>query len=329
MKDVHIEVLKSIQKKQIAFLGYLSKFHAQQLTFSDHFPPINGRIGYQRPADLKRAKAFAKYLSDNPTGFITPILLNAREAIDFIPHNESGFGTLRLPQKAFLSIIDGQHRVLGLMEDKSMDLPIPFMLFQNLDLEAEQQLFITINREQKKVNMSHVWFNDRKKDELSQLVVKLESEPNSPWFQKVNLNGARGAKRAVSLDSLRSSLTELFQSGEIKVLSFNQKYEIATGFWKVVSAVWPEAWQATKNSLLKKSIGTLALSKLGGFLVVECLDRKTKALDLVKLKSLLSRAEHINWMSNGEFNGISGRKGADVVKNKLDEIIFSKSEIHS
>jgi len=124
-------------------------------------------------------------------------------------------------------------------------------------------------------------------------------------------------------------LIELFQSGEIKALNFNQKYEIATGYWNIVSEVWPDAWQATKNSLIKKTMGTLALSKLGGFLVVECLNRKTKELDLVKLKNLLLRASHINWMSNGEFNGISGRKGADVVKNKLDEIIFSKVEATS
>lgn len=326
MKEVLIEVIKNVQKDQIIFVGYLTKDQAKQLTFSDHFPPRDGRIGYQRPADMKRAKAFAKYVSEKPTGFVTPILLNARDGLSFTPHNESGNGTLHLPAKTCLSIIDGQHRVLGLMESKYTDLPIPFMLFQNLDLDAEQELFITINREQKKVNMSHVWFNDRKNDELSQLVVKLESESGSPWYQKVNLNGVRGAKRAVSLDSLRGSLVELFQSGEIKALDFKQKYEIATGYWKVVSEVWPDAWNASKNSLIKKTMGTLALSKLGGFLIVECLDRKTKTLDLVKLKTLLSRASHINWMNNGEFNGISGRKGADVVKNKLDEIIFSKVE---
>ncbi|MGG2196449.1 DGQHR domain-containing protein [Paenibacillus validus] len=324
MKEVLIEVVKNVQKDQTIFIGYLTKEQARQLTFSDHFPPQEGRIGYQRPADMKRAKAFAKYVSEKPTGFVTPILLNARDDCSFISHNDSGYGRLHLPVKSCLSIIDGQHRVLGLMDCKYTNLPIPFMLFQNLDLDAEQELFITINREQKKVNMSHVWFNDRKNDELSQLVVKLESEVGSPWYQKVNLNGVRGAKRAVSLDSLRGSLIELFQSGEIKALDFNQKYEIATGYWSIVSEVWPEAWQATKNSLIKKTMGTLALSKLGGFLIVECLDRNTKKLDLVKLKSLLSRASHINWMNNGEFNGISGRKGADVVKNKLDEIIFSK-----
>jgi DGQHR domain-containing protein len=328
MSEIYINVVRNIQKDQTIYLGFLTKDKALKLTFSDQFPPTVGRLGYQRPADIKRAKLFAKYLVEKSSGFVTPILLNAREKFDFYPQGPLGHGTIQLSHEKSLSIIDGQHRVLGLMETSNLDLPIPFMLFENLDLETEQDLFITINREQKKVNMSHVWFTDRKKDELSQIVVRLESEPSSPWYQKVNLNGVRGTKRAVSLDSLRSSLIELFQSGEIKVLSLNQKYDIAVAYWNVVSQVWPLAWNATKNSLIKKTMGTLALSKLGGFLIVNCLDKETKILDQEKLKKLLSKAGFINWMNKGEFNGISGRKGADVVKNKLDEIIFSKIEVN-
>lgn len=324
MKEIRIEVVKSIQKNQTVFLGYLTKEQALRLTFADHYPPVEGRVGYQRPADMKRARAFAKYIGEKPAGFVTPILLNARDEFAFTSEKKSSFGVITLPLKSCLSIIDGQHRVLGLLGDISIDTSIPFMLFQNLDLESEQDLFITINREQKRVNMSHVRFNDRKNDMYSQLVVKLESDPVSPWFQKVNLNGARGARRAVSLDSLRGALVELFQSGEIKALNFDQKYKIAVDFWDVVSKVWPDAWQATKKSLIKKTMGTLALSKLGGFLIMECLDRETKQIDKLKLQELLERASHINWMSDGDLKGISGRKGADVVKNKLDDIIFSR-----
>jgi DGQHR domain-containing protein len=321
MSNIKINVIKSVQKETNTYSGFLTKKHAGTLLFSDHYPPINNRLGYQRPPDQKRAESFAKYLKTVNSAFSTPVLLNSRAKVKY---NEiaPGFGYIELPNMECLSIIDGQHRSLGIIRHYKDDIVIPFLIFENLEPEIEQELFITINREQKKVSMSHVHFIGRKNDEYSEISIKLESDFNSPWYQKVNLVGARGTKRPVSLQSLRSSIIELLQAGEIKVLDFEQKYNIAIDFWSVVSEIWPEAWDSKKSSLLTKAIGTLALSKLGGFIIPNCLNDQKNGLIKERLSGYLKKASEVNWMSNGNFKGYSGRHGADLIKTELDSMIF-------
>ncbi|WP_027416649.1 DGQHR domain-containing protein [Aneurinibacillus terranovensis] len=326
---IKINVLRSIQKDQVIYIGYLTKEQAEILTFSDCYPPTKSRLGYQRPPEKKRARAFADYIKDNGAGFLTPVLLNARQKVKFVCEEDTQYGYILVPEKNCFAIVDGQHRTLGVINYLEAELPIPFMLFDSLDTDAEQELFITINREQKKVSMSHVRFIGQKNDPFSELAVKLELDPKSPWYHRVNLVGARGTKRPVSLQSLRNALEELFQSGEMKALSFDEKYKVAVDFWMVVSKVWPEAWEAPKNSLLKKAIGTLAICKLGGYLIPQCFNRSIRKVDIQKLESFLVRASEVNWMSDGNFKGYSGRHGADLVKNELDLLIFSKVDIET
>lgn len=326
MEAIKLNVLRSHQREQTIYMGYLTVEQAKEVTFSDHYPPTDDRLGYQRPPEKKRADQFANYIINNKeSGFVTPILLNARDKMVFKSQIDSEFGSLLVPKNKCLAIVDGQHRTLGIVDHKNVDIKIPFMLLDNLNIEHEQDLFVTINREQKKVSMSHVRFIDSKDDPLSELVIKLESDPESPWYHRVNLVGARGTKRPVSLESLRNSLEELLQFGEIKMMDLDRKYDIAVGFWKVVSEVWKDAWDAPRNSLLKKSLGTLAVSKLGGYLIPQCLDRERGIIDKKKLKGLLSNAAEVNWMNDGDFKGYSGRHGADLVKNELDSLIFAKS----
>lgn len=323
MDLLKIDVIKFMQKGQILYLGYMSPEVAKLITFTDDYPPAKHKIGYQRPPEKKRVKDFSNYLQNEPASFVTPILLNSRSTLEF--HEEgNGKGHILIPKKNCLAIVDGQHRTLGTIQVDNCDIPIPFMLFDNLNVAMEKELFITINKEQKKVSMSHVKFIGQENDLISQIVVRLEQDADSPWFKKVNLVGLKGTKRPVSLDSLSNATRELLQFGEIKMLNIEQQYILVRDFWEVVSKVWPDAWEAPKNSLLRKSMGTLAISKLGGYVLPQCLIKKDNCLELdkEKLTNLFMRASNVNWMNNGDFKGFSGRQGASLVKNALDSIIF-------
>lgn len=324
MDFVQINVMKFEQKGQIVYLGYISAELAKIITFTDDYPPAEHKIGYQRPPEKKRIRDFSDYLINDPSAYVTPILLNSRNKIKF-HEKTNGYGYILIPKDNCLAIVDGQHRTLGTIQADNFHIPIPFMLFDNLNVSIEKELFVTINKEQKKVSMSHVKFIGHENDPISQIVVKLEQDPSSPWFQKVNLVGLKGTKRPVSLDSLSNATKELLQFGEVKVLNVEQQYTLVKDFWEVVSQVWPKAWEAPKNSLLRKSMGTLAISKLGGYILPQCLIRKDNSLELDKEKlfGLFNKASNVNWMSNGDFKGFAGRQGADLVKNMLDSIIFT------
>ncbi len=326
-----IPVVRHYQKGRTCYTGHMSAADAARLTFADSYPPdlTAGRIGYQRPPDERRAKSFAQYLRDDDAGFMTPLLLNARGGAEFVEAVLGGdVGYLSIAEGQTIAKIDGQHRGIGAEQYLGEpEYPIPFMMFSDLDTKIEQDLFIAINREQKKVSMSHVYFVGREGDELAELVTKLASEPESPWYQRVNLIGARGTGRPVSLQSLRSGLEDLLDSGRIKTLTFNERYEIAKAYWQVVSEVWPEAWENPRGHLLTKSIGMIALSQLGGDILPNCLNGRGSApehlLNREKVADFLGRAAHVDWSSrDGDFKGIAGRGGAKLVKDQLDHIIY-------
>lgn len=329
MEPVCVPVVRHFQKGHAVYVGTLTAALARSITFADHYPPAPGRTGYQRPPDPKRAQAFAQYLKQDPAGFMTPVLLNARTPVLFVPHKECpDVGHLLIKEGSSAVIIDGQHRTLGVEAYLGFDEhPVPFMLFDQLDMDSEQHLFITINREQKRVSMSHVHFVARGNDCMAEIVSRLESDPVSPWYGRVNLIGAKGTKRPVSLQSLRAAQEALLQSGEVKYLSPTEQYTLAVIFWRTVALVWPEAWEATRGSLLTKSIGTLAVAKMGGYLLPRCLLQEDGVTTLNEdlLAAFLRRAASVNWMSDGPFQGYAGRHGADLVKNYLDSLIFGRS----
>lgn len=327
---IEIPAVRHYQKARTCYTGHMSAEDSALLTFADSYPedPDAGRLGYQRPPDEARAKSFAAYLDGQEAGFMTPLLLNARGGVEFVEVSPgSDLGHLRISREQAIAKIDGQHRGIGAEKFlDNPDYPIPFMMFDDLDTKLEEQLFIAINREQKKVSMSHVHFVGREGDELAELVIRLESDPDSPWFHKVNLIGARGTGRPTSLQSLRSGLEDLLDSGKIKALTIDERYEIAKAYWQVVSEIWPEAWENPRGHLLTKSIGMIALSQLGRDILPQCLNGRGSPpghiLDKTQVAEILARANHVDWSSDGDFQGIAGRGGAKRVKDQLDRIVF-------
>jgi DGQHR domain-containing protein len=332
-KVISIPVVRHYQKGRTCYTGHMTAEEAAKVTFADSYPPepSEGRLGYQRPPDQRRGHLFGEYLKFDEAGFMTPILLNARGKLKFIPADgQSNLGVLEVPERRMIAKVDGQHRGIGVEQYSGDPLyPVPFMMFEDLDTEIEQQLFIRINREQKKVSMSHVYFAGREDDELSELVTRMESDPESPWFHKVNLIGAKGLGRSVSLQSLRDGLEALFSSGQVKALTAEEKYKLALHFWAAIAQTWPAAWNNPRRHLLTKSIGMIALSQLGGDLLPLCLNGRgsdpDKILDATKLKSYLNKAASVDWASDADFHGIAGRGGAKVVKDQLDALIFPRS----
>ena len=327
---IEIPAVRHYQKGRTCYTGHMSAENSARLTFADSYPedPDAGRLGYQRPPDEARGKSFGAYLRDEEAGFMTPLLLNARGGVEFVEVTPgSDLGHLRIAKEQSIAKIDGQHRGIG-AEDylDEPDYPIPFMIFDDLDTKLEEQLFIAINREQKKVSMSHVHFVGREEDELAELVIRLESDPESPWYHRVNLIGARGTGRPTSLQSLRSGLEDLLDSGRIKALTLDERYEITKAYWEVVSEVWPEAWKNPRGHLLTKSIGMIALSQLGRDILPQSLNGRgsppAQILDRSKVAEMLGRASHVDWSSSGDFKGIAGRGGAKHVKDLLDRMIF-------
>ena len=134
----------------------------------------------------------------------------------------------------------------------------------------------------------------------------------------------------MSLQSLRDGLEDLLSDGQVKARTQEEQYQIAKAFWRVVAEVWGDVWVSPKRHLLTKSLGMIAVSKLGGDLIPMCLNGRGQEpedlIDIDKLRGLLLRAAGFDWSSTGDLHGIAGRGGAKVVKDRLDAMIFARPE---
>jgi DGQHR domain-containing protein len=305
---------------------------SRQVTFADSYPPdpSAGRLGYQRQPNPRRAKLFADYLAHTDSGFMTPILLNSRSPIDFRSLDGGDVGTVHVGNGQKFTKIDGQHRGLGVEEYLDDDeFPVPFMLFDQLESDLEQQLFVAINREQKRVSMSHVLYVNEEGgegDELTSIALRLNEDDRSPWHRKINVIGSIGTGLSVTLQGIRDGLEYLFAAGRAKVLPEEHKYVIAREFWTAVSETWPEAWAQPKRHAITTAIGILGLSKSGSYLIVDCLTGTAdaeRAIDGACLRGALAKARSIDWRrAEGQFAGLGGRGGADRVSDVLDGYFF-------
>ena len=123
----------------------------------------DGRPAYQRMISASRIKEIGEFIVKG--GFFpTNILVNFSDAprFDLISNRENTdsrikFGWLTLPSKYRSAwIIDGQHRLYGFsrLTDAYLDQSLFVLAFENMNVQKEADLFVTINHKQKSVPKS-------------------------------------------------------------------------------------------------------------------------------------------------------------------------------
>lgn len=105
--------------------------------------------GFQRLLSEVRAKNIAQYLDIQKEVIPSALILSAQKESKFVfdpDKNEILFNDV----VESMLVIDGQHRLFGLMESDH-EYEIPVVVFTNLDLKSEVKLFIDINTTQRGV----------------------------------------------------------------------------------------------------------------------------------------------------------------------------------
>lgn len=165
---------------------------------------------YQRLIARNRLKDIHNFLSEG--GFFpTNIIINFTTKPKFeikLKEEEADihFGTLYLPDKYKSAwVIDGQHRLYGYSKhaDLQKNHNIVVLAFQQMPIEDEANLFVTINNEQKTVPRTLLddlqgelkWGSDDPRERVvamcSRLVNILNSEPGGPFHTRVVQTGLR------------------------------------------------------------------------------------------------------------------------------------------
>ncbi|MBE5841223.1 MAG: DGQHR domain-containing protein [Butyrivibrio sp.] len=177
---------------------YLSKLKVNEIESIFTINRREGNEGIQRKLDVKRKRAITDYCSDPDAIFPTPIILSIKsnDVENFTSKN--GICTFNIVEGVKLSVVDGQHRIYGIIESnlpKDYELPVVFMF--DITQEEEAYVFSTINFNQKKVDKSLIYdlfdvYQTRSPQKTCHEIAKaLNDDWDSPFYRRLKILGKK------------------------------------------------------------------------------------------------------------------------------------------
>lgn len=328
--------------------------------------PAPNKHGYQRNPDEKRFKQIGEYFADNPFQ-IPPILVSVRLdtdsdiriAAELLASNDLKSLNKRFgPQVA--SVIDGQHRIGGLLHvaktDKDFsEFLVPVALFFGLTFEEEAEVFNTINSSQRKLPKAliEVTRGDiSERDELShsQMVRKIAfgvaRDKDSVWFDQINMTGGRAPGQKVTYEGLRRSIANMFPANllsRLRAAGLDPLDDAAKPYWQKISELFPEAWHGASRTVtdpdtgesqevavpyrLKELVGVASLSRLGQDILSSSIEA-FKEYNVPFKKAMSKKMEklaHVDWEkadSNPWMASQAGFAGQAKLYGDLHKLVY-------
>jgi DGQHR domain-containing protein len=383
MRRISIPVIKSQSLGHSVYRGSIKAKELYPALWIDRYDEEVNPDGYQRPFELERSRDAAKYAEEEPKGFWPECILNIRAndddsktpvvlyafnpvspdspygvlTADYDETKAKQFGDGSLPWERAFSQVDCQHR-LGKMNNSEKQVTV--CIFERLTRLEEALLFRVINEKQKKISTALVdllIFRLGKghlyKPTLD-WAMKLDSDPLSPFYQKVWKGGIKAGKTyIISLRALHECMKLMLGDDEIpesatvkqqittlkklensvvyqtilspdltqtqKEKNFNKAYEFIRTYWKVVSDLWRDEWDPSKYKQYKllTTPGFKGLSMVGSAVFEICRQKDDYSYHFIDTL-MSSAAGWVNWDKDaGDFVGATGNAGAVIVRNTL------------
>jgi DGQHR domain-containing protein len=159
MADGEFVYFKCIEVRQPIGTFYVGSMNFNQVTLIAYADvrriqdrDVERYIGIQRPLEDSRVKELRKYVKTVDSSFPTSVILavsSEHAAYD------SDNGIMRITKEIEVAkIIDGQHRIAGLLNYEGPPFQLNVTIFVDMDLEDQALLFATINLKQTRVRKS-------------------------------------------------------------------------------------------------------------------------------------------------------------------------------
>ncbi len=245
--------------------------------------------GPQRTESRKRINEIANYADTPDATFPTAIILALKDGDYLIEDNYLIINKLNCA-----SIVDGQHRYLGIkqsQEKNNYQLPVVFLL----DATEEQKalLFAIINGKQTKVSASLIYdlfgvTEGRNPIKTCHEIARaMNANSNSPYYKKLKMLGMKtpGSNEVLSQGTFVTQLVSLitnnpdedFQSAK-KNINFRERpdcifnryfidgkdeiiLKILLNLFNAVSIVFKDEWNSPDNYIISKTTGYTGIIK--------------------------------------------------------------------
>lgn len=313
-----LEAMGQLTPPEMAKLCFISRFEE-----SDPESPAPDKHGYQRQPIESRIPEIAKYYgrSDART---TPIIVSCRvpldERDDFLKAWDEGdvTGIQARWGKSAVSIVDGQHRFMGLVrqwEQNPEFLPlVPVLLNFGLSFAQEAEYFDLINSTQRKLPKALIEIT---KADVTQagvidhpqrvrlIATMLARHDESVWKGQVNLTGARDPNKPVTFEGLRRSSVSMFPKEILNRLDAAglDPDKVARDYWRTVASACPNAWgdepghelddngeeiEVPRSYRIKELVGVASLARLGKDIIASALEHENFDTKMIMLTGRLS-----------------------------------------
>lgn len=301
--EMYLGVMLAADINQISKVNRLSDKFDSYANESDRFT--------QRNVKKSRIKEISEYAEQSNAIFPTPIILSGNSKDVEINNGVISFN--ESAKKSF-SIIDGQHRLLGIMQSDSRDsLLLPCVIMFDTEPYEDALIFITINGKQVRVPSSIIYelFDIAPGRSVEKTVHNLaksfNNDKKSPFENSIKMLGYKMSNQdyaPITQSSFATPLKDLIEKNKLMKRLFDNErddviYKILSNFFTATKNVFKNDWE-NPNSLLQKSIGFKALITL---------------LD----KILLERAE-----SSGDFSRTFFEKNLKKISDNITTPITSK-----
>lgn len=177
-------------------------------------------LGIQRPLSKSRVKKIREYIHGDDASFPTAVIVAVEEKSAEFEAGDRNTGVLTLrghefpgeaedsvPWDRIAKVIDGQHRIAGFLDEKTLEysfdreFDINVSIFVGADVSEQANIFATVNLAQTKVNTSLVYdLTELAKTRSPQktchnVAVTLDKEPSSPLYKRIKRLGTATPNR--------------------------------------------------------------------------------------------------------------------------------------
>lgn len=317
-----LEAVAQLSPPEMKKLFFISRFED-----SDPESPAPDKHGYQRQPMEARIPGIARYYSE-PGARTTPIIVSCRitdGAVDeFMKMWDAGDieGIQSRWGESAVSVVDGQHRYLGLVrhwEEDNTFLPrVPVVLNFGLSFQQEAQYFDVINSTQRKLPKALIEITKADVTEAGTLdhaqrvrllATMLARHEDSVWRGQVNLTGARDPNKPVTFEGLRRSSVSMFPKELLDRLDERglDSEKVARDYWRTVSVACEHAWnpqpelainedgeevEVKRSYRIKELVGVASLARLGKDIIASALEHDDFN---TKMSTLTSRLGSVDW----------------------------------
>lgn len=275
--------------------------------------------GFQRLLNKARVNLITKYYEKGGT-IPSPLILSAKGDAEFSYDADNGIISFLDKEKIFL-VIDGQHRFFGI-NGLSQEVEVPVIIFNDLDLSEEVNLFIDINTNQKGVPSAlllDIKSLAQKETTTEQKQRELFDAVNSSEPLEGKLLSDASRTGFISRTAFNEATKDIFETSVISESDNNIIFKTVINYLQAFDKMYKES---SSNAEINKTI----FFKVAFNLFSEIIEQSLNEYGNVKKASIYEIISNLAAVDYDSYSGTNKQTENDLTK-VMKDVLFKRKVI--